>query len=283
MKILKPLHEKISLGTCGWSYKEWMGPLYGQQEKSMLKAYTKIFSTVEIDSTFYAYPSKGTVIGWTKYSPEGFIFSAKLPKLITHEKRLDITQGTEEALQKFTELMEPLHITNKLGCILIQLPPSFDYKLNELENFFKIIPSDFRFAIEFRDLSWMKDETWKLLHKYQIAYTVVDEPLLPPEIHITSDFAYFRWHGHGTKPWYNYRYEKQELEPWIPKMKETLTEVEKIYGYFNNHYHGYAPENCLQVLEMLGIITSDQIKIKKNIEKYFERSSKIRNLTLDEF
>lgn len=283
MKILKSLHEKISLGTCGWSYKEWVGPLYGQQEKSMLKAYTKIFPTVEIDSTFYAYPSKGTIMGWSKYSPEGFIFSAKLPKLITHEKRLDITQGTEEALQKFTELMEPLQITNKLGCILIQLPPSFDYKLNELENFFKIIPSDFRFAIEFRDLSWMKDETWKLLHKYQIAYTVVDEPLLPPEIHITSDFAYFRWHGHGTKPWYNYRYEKQELEPWILKMKETSTKVEKIYGYFNNHYHGYAPENCLQVLEMLGIITSDQTKIKKNIEKYFERSSKIKNLTLDEF
>ncbi|RLI52129.1 hypothetical protein DRO61_00510, partial [Candidatus Bathyarchaeota archaeon] len=271
MKILESLHDKISLGTCGWSYKEWVGPFYEKQEKSMLKAYTKIFPTVEIDSTFYAYPSKGTVMGWSKYSPEGFIFSAKLPKLITHEKRLDITQGTEDALQKFTELMEPLQITNKLGCILIQLPPSFDYEPNELEKFFRILPSDFRFAIEFRDLSWMKDETWKLLRKYQIAYTVVDEPLLPPEIHITSDFTYLRWHGHGTKPWYNYHYEKQELEPWIPKIKDTSTKVEKVYGYFNNHYHGYAPENCLEVLEMLGIITSEQNKIKQNIKKYFER------------
>ncbi len=82
--ILTTPPEKTLLGTSGWSYKEWIGPFYIKKDKSMLRAYTKVFRTVEINSTFYRYPSKGTVMGWVKYSPEGFVYSAKLPKLITH-------------------------------------------------------------------------------------------------------------------------------------------------------------------------------------------------------
>lgn len=78
--------SKILLGTSGWSYKEWVGPFYTEKDKSLLKAYTRVFKTVKIDSTFYRYPSKGTVMGWFRYSPEGFVYTAKLPKLITHEK-----------------------------------------------------------------------------------------------------------------------------------------------------------------------------------------------------
>jgi uncharacterized protein YecE (DUF72 family) len=154
--------EKVFLGTSGWSYKEWIGPFYSKEDKSMLRAFTKVFKTVEIDSTFYRYPSKGTVMGWTKYSPEGFVYTAKLPGLITHEKKLDLSAGVEEDLQKFVELMEPLSLSGKLGCILIQLPPRFDYKPKELEDFFKILPTHIRFAVEFRDRSWMRPETWGL-------------------------------------------------------------------------------------------------------------------------
>lgn len=83
---MKQLREKIFLGTSGWSYRDWIGPFYSKEVKSMLKAYCKVFRTVEIDFIFYRYPSKGTVMGWSKYSPEGFTYTAKLPKLITHEK-----------------------------------------------------------------------------------------------------------------------------------------------------------------------------------------------------
>src|SRR5512136_2006964 len=125
-------------------------------DKSMLRAYGKVFKTVEIDSTFYRYPSKGTVMGWTKYSPEGFVYTAKLPGLITHDKKLNLGEGVEQDLERFVDLMEPLVLGGKLGCILIQLPPRYHFSSDNLETFFKILPKHVKFAVEFRDLSWMR-------------------------------------------------------------------------------------------------------------------------------
>jgi len=275
--------NNVLLGTSGWSYNEWVGPFYTKMDKSKLRAYTKVFKTVEIDSTFYRYPSKGTVMGWTRYSPEGFVYTAKLPGLITHDKKLSLEEGIEQDLQRFIELMEPLILGGKLGCILIQLPPKFNYRPHELEGFFKTLPTHVRFAVEFREPSWMRVETWSLLEKYRVAYTIVDEPLLPPEARLTSDIAYFRWHGHGEKPWYDYRYSVRELEPWIPKLKDVAGKVGKIYGYFNNHYHGYAVENCLQVMEMIGNINAKQAEAKNRVEKHLQESAKLKNSTLESF
>jgi uncharacterized protein YecE (DUF72 family) len=280
---LTEISHKVLLGTSGWSYKEWIGPFYTKLDKSMLRAYTRIFKTVEIDSTFYRYPSKGTVMGWTRYSPEGFVYTAKLPGLITHEKKLDLAHGIEEDLQRFLELMEPLSLSGKLGCVLIQLPPRFDYRPKQLEDFFRLLPTHVKFAVEFRDLTWMRPETWTLLEKYKVAYTVVDEPLLPSQIHLTSEIAYFRWHGHGTRPWYNYRYRVEELQPWAPRVEEAATKVEKVYGYFNNHYHGYAVENCLQIMEMVGALEPKQIEIKNRIENYRKQATQSTYSTLEAF
>ena len=80
----------VFLGTSGWSYKEWEEVFYQKGEKRKLRAYSQVFKTAEIDSTFYRYPSKGTVMGWLKYSPSDFVFTAKLPKLITHDKALGL-------------------------------------------------------------------------------------------------------------------------------------------------------------------------------------------------
>ena len=273
--------DNVLLGTSGWSYREWIGPFYLKGEKSMLRAHSKVFKTAEINSTFYAYPSKGTVMGWVRYSPQDHVFCAKLPKKITHDKKLELDEGIEEDLYNFCNLMRPLLINGKLGALLIQLPPKYSFDLENLERFFEILPGEFRFAVEFRNRSWMKKETWDLLKKYGIAYTIVDEPLLPPEVHLTADFAYFRWHGHGTRPWFNYRYKKEELEPWIPRVKQVATKVKKVYGYFNNHFHGYAVENCLQVLEMLGILTSEQGEVKQKVEEHF--NPKTRKASLEEF
>ncbi len=273
----------VLLGTSGWSYREWIGPFYTKMDKSMLRAYTRVFNSAEIDSTFYRYPSKGTVMGWARYSPEGFVYAAKLPGLITHDKKLQVAQGIEQDLEKFIGLMEPLILSGKLGVILIQLPPRFDYRPKELEAFFKLLPTQARFAVEFRDVSWIRPETWPLLEKYKVAYTIVDEPLLPPELHLTTDIAYFRWHGKGSRPWYNYRYSREELEPWVPKVKEVGSRVEKVFGFFNNHYHGYAVENCLQVMEMLGPLDSKQLEAKSRIENYRKNSTKQSISTLEAF
>jgi len=276
-------NHRIFLGTSGWSYKEWVGPFYSKEDKSMLRAYSKVFDTAEIDSTFYRYPSKAMVMGWSRFSPEGFVFTAKLPKLITHEKILDLNRGVEEDLQKFIELMEPLSLSGKLGCILIQLRPKFVYNPKRLEEFFKILPTHVKFAVEFRDLSWVRQETWALLGKYKVAYTIVDEPLLPPEVHLTSDFAYFRWHGHGENIWYDYEYNEEQLEAWIPKIREAMNKTERAYGYFNNHFRGNAVKNCLQTLEMLGTITPNQAEAKNKVENYLRSQTRATEFKLEAF
>lgn len=253
----------VFLGTSGWSYQEWEGSFYEQKEKHKLKTYSRVFSTVEIDSTFYRVPSKGTVFGWLRYSPSDFVFTAKLPKTITHDKMLGLRGDIEPDLEGFFEVMRPLQLGGKLGCFLIQLPPKYEFNLENLETFFKSLDTTFRFAVEFRNLSWIREETWPLLKKYDIAYTIVDEPLLPPQVQVTTDFAYFRWHGKGKKIWFDYRYSEEELEPWIPKIQQTAQQVKKVYGYFNNHYHGHAPENCLQLLERLGLLSEEQKRLKQ--------------------
>ncbi len=262
--------DNVWLGCSGWSYKEWVGAFYRAGEKKMLTAYSRIFKTVEIDSTFYRYPTKGMVFGWLRYSPPDFIFAAKLPQLITHEKKLDPTKGIEQDLNKFLELMEPLQFNGKLACLLAQLPPGLKFNLDLLESFFTLFPTQFRLAVEFRHLSWMNPQMLKLLEKYQVAYTVVDEPLLPPDAHVTSDIAYIRWHGKGLSPWYNYQYKTEELKPWVPKVKAVAQKAKKVFGYFNNHYHAYAVKNSLEMAEMLEIITKEQKTVKDKVGTYLE-------------
>ncbi len=127
-----------------------------------------------------------------------------------------------------------------------------------MENFLSILPHGFRYAIEFRHKSWMHPATWKTLSKYNVANTMVDEPLLPPEVHVTADFAYLRWHGRGNRPWYDYHYSEEELREWVPKVQEAQGSVKTLYGYFNNHFHGYAVENCLRIMQMMGELSPQQ-------------------------
>ncbi len=116
----------IRIGTSGWSYKEWEGVFYPDSNTPKLSYYSSIFNTAEIDSTFYANPAKGLVLGWARNTPKDFQFAVKLPQTITHKKHLELSQGVEIDLKDFLELMRPLHEAGKLGPLLIQLPPSFD-------------------------------------------------------------------------------------------------------------------------------------------------------------
>ena len=260
--------DKILLGTSGWSYEEWIGPFYVKREKK-LHEYSRLFRTAEINSTFYRYPTPGMIYGLMKASPSDFVFSAKLPKLVTHTKKLNPDAGVEEDIKTFLKLMAPLNIAGKLGAILIQLPPRFAYsKIETFSKFLTLLPENFNFAVEFRNKSWLKDDTWSLLREHNVAYTIVDEPLLPPSTVFTADFSYIRWHGRGQRPWFNYRYSEEELREWVPKVKESAEKTERVYGYFNNHFHGYAPENCIQLYEMMGKATRLQRKVRKGIQEY---------------
>ncbi len=271
--------SELYLGTSGWSYNEWTGVFYPSGSTNKLSYYAKLFKTVEIDSTFYAFPSSGLVHGWARYTPQEFVFSAKLPKVITHDKRLELEKGVETDLVRFLGLMKPLIASGKLGPLLIQLPPSctVESDFERVRSFLEIIPRDIRFAIEFRHPSWLKQRVWDLLAEHNVANTIVDEPLLPPDEIVTADFAFIRWHGRGTRPWYNYRYGEKELLPWVPKVREVAKKTKKVFGYFNNHFHGFAVENSLKMLQMLGEATPQQVEVKEHATRYIEAKGEERN------
>jgi len=262
---------KIRLGTSGWSYDEWNHVFYPRRDTKKLSYYSNFFETVEINTTFYSFPKPTSITSWIKNTPKNFIFASKVPQVITHVKKLAFDKGIEEDFKRFIDLMEPIIDRNKMGPILIQLPPSFEFKsIDKLEEFLKIIPNDIRFTVEFRNKSWLKNRTWRLLETYNVAYTIVDEPLLPRKPVITTDFTFIRWHGKNEKLWYDYQYSKKELKPWTREIQDISSQVKQIYGYFNNHFKGFAIRNLLEMNEMLGRLTEKQASIKNNVEGFLD-------------
>ncbi len=268
----------LLLGTCGWSYQEWVGMFYPNNRIAKLSFYNRVFETVEVDSSFYRAPSKQMVSGWAKAVAPSFKFSLKVPKSITHDKRLT---GIEQDFASFLEVLEPLVKTERLGCLLVQLPPNFVFgqdEIERLERLFEFFPSTMHFAVEFRHESWDRQETWTLLKKYNVANTITDSPLefLSKPVVTSSTHAFIRWHGRGEKIWYDYRYSEQELLKWVEKLRLIETKVGTVYGYFNNHYRAGAPTNALQFLEMAGRITEPQKKAKERIERKFWSEKPVR-------
>ncbi len=263
----------LLIGTSGWSYDEWIGPFY-EKKQGMFSNDTKVFRTTEINSTFYSYPTERLVEGWMRTAPPGFVFAAKLPQVITHDKWLRLSEGVEDDMWRFIHLMTPL--AEKLGPILIQLRPSFTYKesVGDLEKFLEILPSNHEWAIEFRHDSWLRKETYRILENNNVAYTIVDEPLLPPETHITADFAYIRWHGHGKRLWYDYEYTKPQLEEWKPKVEEVEKKVKMTYGYFNNHFNASAVKNAIELLKEMRGTTPEQESTLAKIREH--RAAELR-------
>ena len=205
---------------------------------------------------------------WYRTAPPGFIFTLKLPRVITHDKWLRLEEGVEDDTERFIELVKPL--AEKLGPILIQLRPKFNYEdhSENLESYLETLPRNYEWAVEFRHLSWMRPETYEMLERQGAAFTIVDEPLLPPEVHVTADFSYIRWHGHGTRLWYDYEYTPSELESWIPKVEETTRKARKTYGYFNNHFTANAVKNAVEMLQMLDSATQEQRGALQKIVEY---------------
>lgn len=265
---------KILIGTSGWNYREWVGPFYDDYEKQF-SYYSEVFQTAEIDSTFYNFPSLSFISGLSRVAPKDFKFSMKIPKDISHKKLLDTRKGALEDLDKFLKLIQPLKESEKLGALLIQLPPKSRGEL--IENFISFISglntSKYDFVVEFRDKSWIQEETFKILRSYNIGYCIVDEPLLPPVLKVTSNIAYVRWHGKGGRPWYYYEYREDELKEWKEKIEEIKDKAEVLYGYFNNHFRGYAPKNALQMIRILGIANDKQERALSKILRYFENTA----------
>ena len=241
----------IRLGTSGWDYPEWVGPVYpkrGAEDK--LRYYAGRFPIVEVNSTFYHLPSTAVVASWVRRTPSRFVFAAKFPQSITHEREL---VGADEELRQFLTVLKPLREAGKFAAALLQLPPSLKFVPGTVRAFYERLPSDLPVAVEFREPSWLAPESFDLLREFHLAYVIVDGPHLPIQLETTAPFAYVRWHGHGSNVWYDYTYSADELAAWVPRVREVAERAPTVYGFFNNHFRGDAAANCASLTELLGL------------------------------
>ena len=262
--------QKIRIGACAWSFDDWRGAFYPPDlpNSQWLEFYANYFPAVEVDSTFYAAPSENTVRRWIEVTPAAFRFACKLPRDITHTRRL---RDRTIELNSFLRALEAL--ASKLQVILIQLPPSFAPKDGKrvLREFLSGLPRDFRFAIEFRHAGWHRPQFIHLLEKNHVCWVWADTTplnernLAPFEfLPITTDFLYLRLLGdYATK--YDvdgehvHRYEKllwkreAAIESWSLKIERHLSEVRNVWGFVSNHFEGFAPETCQRLAGRLGL------------------------------
>jgi len=263
---------EVFVGTCGYSYSDWVGVIYGDLGMA-LSTYVEVFPLVEVDSTFYRYPSRAMVNSWLRRGFRRLRVSAKLPRIITHDKTLRLDRGVEDDLVRFMSIMRPLIDAGVLDVVLVQLPPYLKRDLARLEDFLNILSNDVYWAVEFRHRSWLVEDSFRLLSRYGAIYVVVDEPLLPPMLRVTSDLAYVRFHGHGEDVWYNYLYSIEELQQWVPRIRK-LSQEATTYVFFNNHPGGRAVLNALQMMTLLGISISDRgLELLSKLSNRFQRST----------
>ena len=255
---------KIYIGTSGWVYSHWVGKFYPENlpSKDRLKYFAKYFDTAEVNYSFYHLPRPTTFLKWYQETPKGFLFSVKASRFITHIKRL---KNVKDPWQQFFENAK--NLKEKLGPILFQFPPSFKAEkenIQRLRNFLKLLSNyqlatihyslptthyKLRYAFEFRHKTWLDEETYKLLEKYNAALVIADSSRYPKAEVVTTDFVYIRMHGPAEL--FASKYSDKALENLAKKIKKWQKEKRDVFVYFNNDFHGFAIENALFLKKLL--------------------------------
>jgi uncharacterized protein YecE (DUF72 family) len=237
---------KYYIGTSGWHYDHWREEFYptGLPKSGWLEFYSKHFSTVELNNSFYRLPSEKAFANWRDSSPGAFVFAVKVSRFITHIKRL---KDTAEPVANF--IARARLLDEKLGPLLYQLPGSMKRDYQVLEEFLKTLPENSCNVFEFRDDSWFDSGIFELLRHYNAGFCIYDMPDLTTPVITTSDFAYVRFHG--SRQLYSSCYSEKELEDWALQIKEL--EVGKVYAYFNNDAGGFAIGNALMLRHLLEV------------------------------
>mgnify|MGYP000532113700 CR=1 FL=1 len=230
---------ELKVGTSGYQYDHWKGVFYpdGVKKKEWFTFYAKQFDTVEINNSFYSLPRKETVDDWYEKAPEGFCFVMKFSRYGTHMKKLKEPQGSIDAFMERAERLK-----EKLGPILVQLPPKWGVDVKRLENFLRAAPKEQRWALEFRDESWLCDDVFEVLEKYEAALCIHDLIDNHPQV-ITTDWSYLRFHG--AEDGGNYPY--QALSASAQRAADMLDKGLDLYIYFNNDAHGHAVKNAERI------------------------------------
>jgi uncharacterized protein YecE (DUF72 family) len=241
---------KFHVGTSGWSYKDWIEVFYPKNLKSTdwLTHYAKTFDCTEINSSFYRLPQKQTVINWINKVPKEFLFCPKMSRYLTHIKRL---KEPEEPLERFFGIFEPMQ--KQMGPVLIQLPKIVPFDYDIAERLYKLLKekySSYQFAMEVRHESWMKEDSYTLMTKYDIAFVISHSGgHFPYEEIVTSKNIYFRFHGPGSL--YNTKYDDADLKKYAKLFKNWMKKGHELWIFFNNDWFGYGIDNALTLRRFL--------------------------------
>lgn len=238
--------QRIHVGTSGWSYDHWKGPFYPEHlaGERMLMYYAEHFLTTEINNSFYQLPTEHTLALWHDATPADFLFSVKASRYITHMKKLKDPQQT---VGPFLHRMRRLG--DKLGPVLFQLPPRWHFNKERLATFLDALSKEFRYAFEFRDRSWLNEETYALLSSHNAALCIyeLDGFLSPKEI--TGDLVYVRLHGPGGP--YQGSYDLRRLSGWAGTCAGWAARGYTVYCYFDNDEQGFAAQNAERLQGLL--------------------------------
>lgn len=232
----------VWIGTSGWHYQHWRGGLYpaGLPASKWLAHYAQRFSTVELNNAFYRLPEGRTFAAWSAALPEGFVVAVKMSRYLTHVKRL---HDPREPVNRFMERARELG--DKLGPVLLQLPPNLRLDLDSLDAALAEFPRHVRVAVELRHGSWFVPDTRELLESRGAALCIADtyEGLgVNSPAWRTADWGYIRFHAGRARP--HPCYGRTALQTWADRLAELWPDRSDVFAYFNNDGHGCAPRDA---------------------------------------
>ena len=239
----------IHIGTSGWSYNHWVGIVYPRSASSLgrLDEYVRRFATIEVNNTFYRWPKEEVFTTWHDRTPADFVFSIKASRGLTQFRKLNDPVPWLERMDAGLR-----RLGDKMGVLVLQLPPHFPYNLDRLAGFLEVAPSWPRLAIEFRHPSWHRDETFALLERRGVAYCVMSGANLACVLRATAPFVYVRLHGPDTEHLYGGSYPDADLRWWADRIGEWAGQGRDVFAYFNNDGHGHAVRNADRLREFVG-------------------------------
>jgi uncharacterized protein YecE (DUF72 family) len=285
----------VSVGCSGWSYDDWVGKFYpmelAKKKGEWFSFYAGYFNSVEINSTFYRPPNDFLVNAWitkAKAYP-GFEYSVKMPQLVTHESMVkgEVKRATEQAVSFERRCIKPLARKGMMGSVLIQLSPHFKNGGGSQKTLVSVLDAldhdNIDYSLEFRHRSWLDEskkeivnEMVELLKERNVAMVLIDGPGFPITHQETADHSYVRFHGRNYDIWYgeesegdqrinryDYLYSVEQLDSWVPRIKEAEKNTSKVRVFFNNHGRSKAVRNAFEMMDLLRIEhRSKEIKLQ---------------------
>lgn len=232
------------VGTAGWNIPEFLKPSFAPIG-THLQRYAKEFNCVEINSSFYRDHKPETYVKWAASVPQHFRFSVKLSRYFIHEQRLKETgQKLKDTLDGIFQLKE------KLGVLLVQLPPSLEFDLKNAKDFIASLRKYYRGNIvwEPRHRSWLTPNVLPLFKEFNIHKVIADPDPCPTNLQLqplVQDFKYFRMHG--SPHIYKSRYTRAELRNFEDQIAEASLKNIPVWFIFDNTTYGYATTNALEL------------------------------------